>query len=145
MPKWLSTEANCFTAGGFPSNPIPVRVCAEQLRVYYYGLDLSLNKLCIAQSSRKFCERHRNIIFTRWRPHKKRKGNLSPRSEAIMSIICHFPTPPVSHWSLLLMQSLCPQLLVCERSALLFDVWLRILFYLYVVLQQTVLTKLNDL
>jgi hypothetical protein len=20
---------NCFTAGGFPSNPIPVRVCAE--------------------------------------------------------------------------------------------------------------------
>jgi hypothetical protein len=21
---------NCFTAGGFPSNPLPVRVCAEQ-------------------------------------------------------------------------------------------------------------------
>jgi|LakMenE18May11ns_1017448.scaffolds.fasta_scaffold7250278_1 hypothetical protein len=28
MPKWLSMEGNCFTAGGFPSNPIPVRVCA---------------------------------------------------------------------------------------------------------------------
>jgi hypothetical protein len=30
MPKWLSTVGNCFSAGGFPSNPIWVRVCAEQ-------------------------------------------------------------------------------------------------------------------
>ena len=30
-PKWLSTARNCFTVGGFPSNPIPVRVCAEHL------------------------------------------------------------------------------------------------------------------
>ncbi len=29
-PKWLSTEGNCFTAGGFPSDPIPIRVCAKQ-------------------------------------------------------------------------------------------------------------------
>jgi hypothetical protein len=27
----LSTEGNCFTAGGFPSNPIPVRVCAGHI------------------------------------------------------------------------------------------------------------------
>jgi hypothetical protein len=33
---WLSTKGNCFTAGGFPSNPIPVRVCAEQLRYILY-------------------------------------------------------------------------------------------------------------
>jgi hypothetical protein len=32
-PKWLSTEGNCFTAVGFPSNPIPVLVCAE----HYYS------------------------------------------------------------------------------------------------------------
>ncbi len=30
MPKWLSMAGNWFTAGGFSSNPIPVRVCAEQ-------------------------------------------------------------------------------------------------------------------
>ena len=30
MPKWLSMARNWFTAGGFSSNPIPVRVCAEQ-------------------------------------------------------------------------------------------------------------------
>ena len=28
-PNWLSRVGNCFSAGGFPSNPIPVRVCAE--------------------------------------------------------------------------------------------------------------------
>jgi hypothetical protein len=28
--SWLLTARNCFTAGGFPSKPIPVRVCAEQ-------------------------------------------------------------------------------------------------------------------
>jgi hypothetical protein len=36
MPKCLSTARNCFTAGGFPSNPIPVRVCAEQLLYVYH-------------------------------------------------------------------------------------------------------------
>jgi hypothetical protein len=33
--KWLSPEGNCFTAGGFPSNP-SVWVCAEQLSIIKY-------------------------------------------------------------------------------------------------------------
>jgi hypothetical protein len=41
MPKWLSMEGNCFTAGGFPSNPIPVRVFAEQSKLLAKSVDLS--------------------------------------------------------------------------------------------------------
>jgi hypothetical protein len=29
MPKWLSTAGNRYSAGGFSSNPISVRVCAD--------------------------------------------------------------------------------------------------------------------
>ncbi len=34
-----------------------------------------------------------NRIIPRWRPNKKRKGHLTPRSET-KSIICHLPDPP---------------------------------------------------
>ncbi len=44
-----------------------------------------------------------NIIISRWRPNKKRKGHLSPRGPRPISIICHLPNPLVSHWSLPLM------------------------------------------
>jgi len=40
------------------STSCDVCVCFKGWLRVYYGLDLSLSKLSIAQSSRKFCEQH---------------------------------------------------------------------------------------
>jgi hypothetical protein len=52
MPKWLSMKGNCFSAGGFPSNPIPVLVCAEKSKLLAESVDLAIRSQTIGGDSK---------------------------------------------------------------------------------------------
>ena len=72
MPKWLSMEGNCFTAGGFPSNPIPVRVCAEQKRIYSYQ-ERRQTKVFVPQLSKK---QRRSEVFAPQLSMERRRSEV---------------------------------------------------------------------
>ncbi len=68
-----SDGGNCFTAGGFPSNPIPVRVYAEQM---LYGVSFLWNFFV----SREAATAERRYEKERWSKNYVHMAAFSTRS-----------------------------------------------------------------